>query len=464
VAELRFLGTYEGRSKNVGTVRYINLFPDIVGKEIVAIGTPGLALFKNVGPAPIRGLYSFASYLFIVAGNSLYRCVTAGLPVKITDTLSTVVGPVWITDDGNYLVITDGTDGYTYRPSTGVFAKITDVDFPALPGACCFMDGRVLVHHDGTQNFYASDAYNPTSWNALNFGTAQADQDNISTLLSTFSNIFVFGKKNTEIWYNAGTVGFPFAVNPAATFNTGCAAPFSVCRTGDTGNTIIWLARTDQGSGFVVRSEGGSPETISTPEMEYWLSKYSTVNDAEAFAYRIEGHNFYVLTFPTEGKTWAYELAINTWHELSSGVNGGRHRSRCYTYFDGKHIVGDFETGNVYYYDMDNYTDNGENIIRTLIAPTIGDYSGKFRFERFDLLMETGVAGNIGDAGQVMLSMSDDNGHTWGNEHWASIGKQGSFGTRVFWNRLGSAFFKVFKIKISARVKIVLRYAGIRTS
>ena len=38
---------------------------------------------------------------------------------------------------------------------------------------------------------------------------------------------------------------------------------------------------------------------------------------------------------------------------------------------------------------------------------------------------------------QVMLRWSDDGGHTWSNEHWASMGKIGTFGTRVIWRRLG---------------------------
>jgi hypothetical protein len=36
-----------------------------------------------------------------------------------------------------------------------------------------------------------------------------------------------------------------------------------------------------------------------------------------------------------------------------------------------------------------------------------------------------------------MLRWSDDGGHTWSNEHWASIGLIGAYGHRVFWRRLG---------------------------
>ena len=38
---------------------------------------------------------------------------------------------------------------------------------------------------------------------------------------------------------------------------------------------------------------------------------------------------------------------------------------------------------------------------------------------------------------QVMLRWSDDGGHTWSNEHWASMGKLGEYYKRVIWRRLG---------------------------
>jgi hypothetical protein len=38
---------------------------------------------------------------------------------------------------------------------------------------------------------------------------------------------------------------------------------------------------------------------------------------------------------------------------------------------------------------------------------------------------------------QCMLRWSDDGGHTWSSEHWASMGKIGEYGYRTFWRRLG---------------------------
>jgi hypothetical protein len=37
----------------------------------------------------------------------------------------------------------------------------------------------------------------------------------------------------------------------------------------------------------------------------------------------------------------------------------------------------------------------------------------------------------------MMLRWSNDGAKTWGNEHWASIGKVGEYDKRVIWRMLG---------------------------
>jgi hypothetical protein len=61
--------------------------------------------------------------------------------------------------------------------------------------------------------------------------------------------------------------------------------------------------------------------------------------------------------------------------------------------------------------------------------------------------------------GQVMLRWSDDGGHTWSNEHWASMGKLGQYGTRVIWRRLGMTTDlrdRVYEVSGSDPVKIAI--------
>jgi hypothetical protein len=65
---------------------------------------------------------------------------------------------------------------------------------------------------------------------------------------------------------------------------------------------------------------------------------------------------------------------------------------------------------------------------------------------------------NVGTS-RVMLRWSDDGGHTWSNEHWASMGKLGEYGKRVIWRRLGMTTRlrdRVYEISGSDPVKIAI--------
>ena len=58
-----------------------------------------------------------------------------------------------------------------------------------------------------------------------------------------------------------------------------------------------------------------------------------------------------------------------------------------------------------------------------------------------------------------MLRWSDDGGHTWSNEHWASMGKIGEYGKRVIWRRLGMTTKlrdRVYEVSGSDPVKIAI--------
>lgn len=54
------------------------------------------------------------------------------------------------------------------------------------------------------------------------------------------------------------------------------------------------------------------------------------------------------------------------------------------------------------------------------------------------------------------LDWSDDGGHTFGNEHWKSIGNIGEYKNRAIWRRLGQARSRIFRVTISEPVKVVI--------
>jgi hypothetical protein len=68
---------------------------------------------------------------------------------------------------------------------------------------------------------------------------------------------------------------------------------------------------------------------------------------------------------------------------------------------------------------------------------------------------------------QCMLRWSDDSGHTWSNEHWASMGKIGEYGYRTFWRRLGMTVKlrdRVYEVSGTDPVKVSIMGAELMVS
>ena len=79
--------SYVTRSVNAADARMINLYPEIIpegGKEAAWLQrAPGLRLLAIVGAGPIRGLWAFGNYGYVVSGNTLYRVDTNWLPTSL---------------------------------------------------------------------------------------------------------------------------------------------------------------------------------------------------------------------------------------------------------------------------------------------------------------------------------------------------------------------------------------------
>jgi hypothetical protein len=152
---------------------------------------------------------------------------------------------------------------------------------------------------------------------------------------------------------------------------------------------------------------GYQSQIISTSQIEYQIQNYSTKSDAIGYAYTQEGHSFYVLTFPTEGKTWCYDITTGIWHTRSSGLTGGRHRSNCCIYFAGKNIVGDYVNGNLYELDLDTYTDFGSTIQRRRTAQVVHNNRKRLFHSQLEIEFESGV-GSVTGRAQLTAVLTGD--------------------------------------------------------
>ena len=149
-----------------------------------------------------------------------------------------------------------------------------------------------------------------------------------------------------------------------------------------------------------------------------------------------------------------------------------RHRSNCQVFYGKDVLVGDFENGNVYTFDLDYYQDNGEiqRWYRSWRALPQGQNNLKRTAQHtLQLDCETGVGINNGQGSdpQVMMRWSDDGGHTWSYEHWNKMGKIGQFGYRTIWRRLGMTTKirdRVYEVSGTDPVKLAIMGAELSVS
>lgn len=468
--QIPFVGaSYRERSSNLDAQACINLFP-VVGesgtaKAVSALyGTPGTRAVLVLDDAPVRGMHtpSDGSDAIVVSGSSVYRLSRAFVATKIgsVDGLTT---PVGIADNGTQAVIVTGPNGYLIDLGTNGVTPIEDEAFYGA-GSVDILNTYMLFNRPGTNQFYISGS-NEVTFDALDFASAESNFEPIVRLLVNHDEVLLFKQTVTEIWRATGDLDFPFARDTNAAIEQGCAAAWSVV---DMDNTVFWLGQNKDGGGIVWRMNGYTPQRVSTDAIESAIAKYSTIADAVGYAYQQEGHTFYVLTFPTGGATWVFDAATQLWHQRAylDPATGllGRHRSNCHLYYAGQHLVGDYKTGAVGALDLDYYQDGTDPMPAIRAAAHIAgpDYTWLVH-NRLQVDMETGVGlvSGQGSAPVALLDWSNDGGHTWSNQHAASMGRIGEYRARVRWNRLGRARDRVYRITISDPVKRVILGAAL---
>ena len=131
-------------------------------------------------------------------------------------------------------------------------------------------------------------------------------------------------------------------------------------------------------------------------------------------------------------------------------------------FFNGEHLVGDFENGAVSALGLDTYMDNGVPIRRLRTTQTMEKEQRRIRYGWLQVDMETGVGLITGQGSdpQLMLRYSDDGGHTWSNTKFASAGAIGNYRARARFLRLGAARNRVWEITMTDPVKFAV-FGGI---
>ena len=490
--------------------------------EVIATAGTGYSVNENITVA--GGVYGSSPATYTVtsigaggAVTGLTRTFSGQYTSEPGNDVSTVSNG---TGTGLTLTLTfgtgaGGTGNYVINNTQTIASRtmyaLNFSELPATDGAFTggssvdTIDNYFVYNRPDTQQFAASDLLSPITY-GLSFASKFTGPDDLVSLIVANGQVYLLGEKTSEVWADTGTFPFAFQRIPGASSQHGIAAKFSMARLG---NSFAYISRNDRGQAVVVQMNGYFPQRISTHAVENTLVN-ENISDAIGYTYQLEGHECYVLTFPTLNLTWVYDITTGLWHKWLWVDNENvyhRHRSNCSAVFQGLVLVGDYENGQIYELDPTNYTDNGQKIRRVRRCPHLTVDLQRQYFEELQIQFQPGVgttglsvrtfenfvgdpliifsnqaypigpndtvtigiantinSNTVTENPQAMLRWSNDGGSTWSNEHWCSIGAMGKYQNRAIWRRLGFARDRIYEVVVTDPVKAVIISANLKAS
>jgi hypothetical protein len=447
-----FVGSAAGKAGTSGTT--LPIFNDAGGS--VADGT-GTLVWADQGLAAGAGTSGVSTPIF-GTGTTLdngtlvwvYQAASGG-----SAGTSGAVEPAF-NDAGGTTV--DGTGTLVWQDKGLQLLNVT-AQLAGAPLKCDYSDSYFIVMFAGNNKFQMSQVLDGTTWPGLLVNEVEVFADNIVSLICNHREPWIFGALRSQPYQDTGSAEV-FDVIPGTLIEKGCAATFVPCRLD---NSVFWIDQDERGALSAWRSNGYTPQRISTYAVETDLGTNTRANiqGMTSYSYVDAGHIFWMLYIPGSLWSWCYDVVEGLWHKRASwNAQTGSwqpHRSWNHSYAFGMHLVGDWATGNLCLMSMANLTDNGANIQRLRRSPTIINEMARIYHAELTVDFDTGQGpqpplkdgnGNPRPP-QAVLRFSDNRGKTWSNQHVQGCGFAGQFQARAVWRRLGQSRYRVYELRVS---------------
>lgn len=452
--------SYQARSGLASKERVVGMYAEINPPEskskVSLYRIPGTTVWKSLDNFnPIYGMKVMGENLYVVCGVSVYK-IDSTKTATLLGVMGTTPGRVMMTENGTQVTILTEA-GIAYYATTSTLTQIIDGEFE-LSNSITTLDGYTISTEKDSETFQWSQNKHTENWAALDFAAAEAESDNLIVVLNYNRQLILIGTNTIEVWVDTGDLIFPFQRLDGVLIKSGTRAKYSAVAdlTG-----IYWLDTTTR---TFYQATNYQPNRISTFGIEKILEEMEVIDDAFSFVYVQAGHRFLITTFPTEGKTLAYDITSDLWQERWS-LNPNMLASppaawlaNCHAAFAEKQLIGDANTGNIYQLDLNSYTENGTTMLLEAISTTQFDDYRRDGIGRFVLYMDTGVGIVTGQGSnpQIMLQTSKDGGKTWSNELWQPLGEMGNYCTEIWWDQVEFGRTFIAKIRISDPVDIAI--------
>lgn len=470
------------------------------------IGIQGLHLLLPATNAnPCRGIVTVASgRTFGVWGTDFVE-ITAGGTARVlrngTAPLRTYSGIVRFAENGYQVILVDGQYGYIFDLTSNTFSQITDQYFPGVadndptrgPSHVCQIDTYFLVNSRNTNNYYwSAPGYIPYAfdimqpgvtnlWNGLQYGSKIGDTGNILAMCNTKHLLWLASRNSMEVQYNAAgkdaaaAAGQLFQRIDTALVGYGCAAPDTLVAFED---KVYWLGHDSLGTlGIFSCGSDFQPKRISERGLEVRIQSYEDYTNAYAFVYAIDGHQYVQFVFPSgtsidggnvNGATWCYDITTETCTRRTKWVAAEgqpyRYQGEFATENFSMVLIGDNSSNALYYldnaqFDNDLPDGSGKQMIQGRFSSPISYANGRnIMFHDCVLNHQPGFAPQYGQGfdPKIALQISNDAGVTFGRSVFKSMGRQGQYGYRTHWPKLGMGRNRVHLWTVTDPVRRVI--------
>jgi len=425
---------------------YAEIMPPTAKSSVTLIGTPGANLFCDLDTSKIIGTHVFKSVLYAVTVDEVYSIDSNGDSTLIGSVDFAGKDYVSIANNGVEMLMVAG-DAYYYDGITSI-GEVTDPEY-FQSSMVTYQDGYFILVRDGTSQFFISELYS-VSFIGTDFASAEGSPDNLIGVRADHRQLWLFGEKSIEVWYNSGNPDFPFERIQGSFQQRGCLEARTIA---NMDNSIYWVGD----DGIVYRANGYTPMRISTEAVEFEVSQTDSV-DLDAFTYFEEGHTFYCLSI-NGSKTLVYDAKTQLWHTRTSVA------TTKWLIYDIQNIygknIGSSNNGKLYDVSIDITTEDNVIINREAITSPISKGVDYFTLSQFEIDMETCIS-TINEDDELSIQITKDGGRTYSIPRTVSLGKVAKYKTRVAFRRLGRA--RNMSIKVKTRSKAPIRIISAQAS
>ena len=418
-------GTLTKDSKNVN-----GYFESSSGRKEF-IKRPGLI---NLNPSPAlassdgQGVAYYDGSIFAVVNNTVYQIDPT---TYATTTIGTITGTVkqcyfTITSSSNYLFFHNQTNCYTIAKTSHTLATVTTPVTSGIVPGICYLDSYVFIG-DPNGRIYSCAVGDPTSWNALDYISAEQEPDNSIGICKHLNYVLAFGQWSLEFFYDAANAtASPLAAATPYKIEIGCVNGNSIVQFEQ---TVAWIGVSQSTGTGIYLLDGTSPSKISTPHIDRILGN-SNFSKVTAYAMKINGHMFYLFSLHDLNTTLVFDFNEQVWHNWTmwavgtsgSGVPGiyaeQYFRPSYYTRVNNTIVLMDDDNGSLYSISDTQYTDAGAPIYYKVITNILDSGTTKRKFyNRVEL---------VGDKVPATLQVrhTGDDYKSWSNYRSVDLNKE----------------------------------------